>query len=599
MSTSMPSRETYVLDVPEVSDLRAEFKYGYFVPDEGSLDTGGVDPRYLSVPASDLSTAFLQRAQSRIPRMVVLRWTPPGNAPAAKTTRGLISSNMNRIVSETDASSYGYFTTTFNDVAHIDKYVALASGSVLTSLKNRSQGAYTSTNDAVKLLPDHIEGSRIIDALTQPSAAYGGQILTRKGVNTTSTERVPPGVTVTLNSKLAYEIIERCAADPMSQTGPELGALLTGSLRLKDAATRKALQGRDDKDNRLMVQPISVMVGNGSPSFTTTAEVVGYVIDKQEHLPTGETVTCSPIIVEGANVCETLDLRVKYGATYSYTVRTIALMKAPGIDATSGMLASLSFLVSSRSSDRQIVDCIEFKAPPAPTDIRPVWNYETDRLTITWDHPVNPQRDIKGFQVFRRRSINEPFELIKYLSFNDAVSKNAQTIHAVEPNIDATLVQALNDAATSVVDEEFNVRSRFIYTVCSIDAHGLTSNYGTQLEVSFDRFKNRINTRHVSCSGAPKAYPNMYLNEDAFVDTVRTSGGSNRALRVYLNPETFAVKYADGRTMRVLGTKQNNVRYVLQVINMDKQQMARVEVNVDDRTTDGTIVGHRQAQRRS
>ena len=42
MSISLPSREIFAVDVPEVDDFTVDFKYMYFVPDEQTVETSGM-----------------------------------------------------------------------------------------------------------------------------------------------------------------------------------------------------------------------------------------------------------------------------------------------------------------------------------------------------------------------------------------------------------------------------------------------------------------------------------------------------------------------------------------------------------------------------
>jgi hypothetical protein len=120
--------------------------------------------------------------------------------------------------------------------------------------------------------------------------------------------------------------------------------------------------------------------------------------------------------------------------------------------------------------------------------------------------------------------------------------------------------------------------------VCCIDAHGLTSNYGAQFEIWFDQFKNQLMKRLVSHSGAPKPYPNMYLEADAFVDTIKVNGPTSRRLKLYFNPEYYAIENSDGNLQKVVSTVQDGGCYKFQFINVDSQKSQIVTVNVDDRT---------------
>ena len=47
MSTSLPSREAVIIDVPEVRNFTSRFQYNYFVADEAVNETGGMPRKVL------------------------------------------------------------------------------------------------------------------------------------------------------------------------------------------------------------------------------------------------------------------------------------------------------------------------------------------------------------------------------------------------------------------------------------------------------------------------------------------------------------------------------------------------------------------------
>jgi hypothetical protein len=194
---------------------------------------------------------------------------------------------------------------------------------------------------------------------------------------------------------------------------------------------------------------------------------------------------------------------------------------------------------------------------------------------VHWGFPVNSQRDIKHFQIFRRKTVNEPFELIKQYSFNDS-----ETLRPTLETPDPVLIEdTTNNIKTSFIDYEFTKDSRYIYSVCSVDAHGLTSNYSQQFECYFDKYANKMYKELVSVSGAPKSYPNFFLRRDTFVDTVKVS--SRQSLKVVFNPEYLKVVDRLGNDLKFLKTDANS-SYVIQMINVDLQADQKVNINIRD-----------------
>ena len=84
--------------------------------------------------------------------------------------------------------------------------------------------------------------------------------------------------------------------------------------------------------------------------------------------------------------------------------------------------------------------------------------------------------------MFRRASVYEPFELQRQYEFNDA-----KIVYKTAEKVSSSVIVETAFPAMSYEDFEFTRDSSYIYTVCSIDAHGYLSNYGTQTAVSFDK----------------------------------------------------------------------------------------------------------------
>jgi hypothetical protein len=83
-----------------------------------------------------------------------------------------------------------------------------------------------------------------------------------------------------------------------------------------------------------------------------------------------------------------------------------------------------------------------------------------------------------------------------------------------------------------------------MYAICAIDAHGLSSGLSAQTEVSFIKTRNIIDLKAISRSGAPKHYPNFFidpdLDENVFVRTltqdVMASSGK-QSIKLYFDAD--------------------------------------------------------------
>jgi hypothetical protein len=278
--------------------------------------------------------------------------------------------------------------------------------------------------------------------------------------------------------------------------------------------------------------------------------------------------------ISNPNICSYVDLNVKYGVQYVYSIRSIAAFFVTAVDENTRLQKS-KFLVASRPSTFTSVLTEEYVPPPAPADLNFYWDYQRAALQINWAFPSNPQQDIKGWQVFRRKSISDPFELIVQLDFDDSVIKTPSA-----EIVDKSLVKKFNSSITFYVEPEFNKDSDFIYAVCSMDAHAMTSNYSNQFRVRFDRIQNRLIKYLVSESGAAKQYPNTYLKAELSLDSVKST--KIEKMRIFFDPEYLVVKDRNDRDLKFLKTDSRGGLYRFSLLNTDRQLQTNFDVFLKD-----------------
>ena len=203
----------------------------------------------------------------------------------------------------------------------------------------------------------------------------------------------------------------------------------------------------------------------------------------------------------------------------------------------------------SRESEESIVSCEEFVPPPPPTVIKYRFNYTNDKgLILSWQIPNNPQSDIVKYQIFRRESILEPFELIRQIDFDKSFIQTPS-----REIVRGDLVSVHEHHTNIFEDVEFTRQDKYIYAICSVDAHGLTSNYSPQIEVSFDADKNKISKKTICNNPTPKQYPNLYVNstDSGFESSARITHDVMKIsnydkIRIYFDPEAIFVKSEQG-----------------------------------------------------
>jgi len=607
MSISLPSREIFAVDVPEVDDFTVDFKYMYFVPDEQTVETSGMTTMMLKRSTSEMDDKFVNYLTQRAPRYVRLLWKciklkgagntvtsvdSTSNSFSVGTQKiNMIADNYNKIVTEDHFSTSNFVAVTFHDAEIDNKIYNFISGSYEQLLLNEPTDQNVSANkkaaQLIAQIPQSIDSQFISNALA-PADNVGKFKYTntttpddKKPVVMPLTQRLKDAyVNCQINSRLFSDVTGRIINDPHSPFTNDVLGLHKSAITTSTQLRNKMGLSITENEFNVNVPYIDVDVNNSAAhSQQTQVIMVGYVIDKYEMTPDGSIKQLPSIIVEGANIASTVDLYVKYNHLYVYAIRSIALFNIPAIDSDTGDMGMLKVLISSRPSNRCHVKMIDTIAPPPPSDINFTWNYETDKLLVHWTFPPNAQRDIKRFQVFRRVLIDEPFELLKEYDFDDS---SVRTNDGENPS--QKLVENLTSPATFYIDDDFTKDSKYMYTLCSIDAHGLTSNYGAQFEIKFDRYKNHLVKRLISHSGAPKQYPNMYIEGTGFVDVAHISGKNLSRMKLYFNPQFYQLEDDSGRMTSVLSTNQTNGAYKFQFINVDNQKSDVLTVRIDDKT---------------
>lgn len=179
--------------------------------------------------------------------------------------------------------------------------------------------------------------------------------------------------------------------------------------------------------------------------------------------------------------------------------------------------------------------------------------------------------------MFRRKSIDVPFELIAHLDFDDSVIRSP-----AQERIDPTLMTTFSAMPLMYIDAEFNKSSTYIYAIVSVDARQISSGYSTQIKVSFDSTKNKIKKEFVCYGGAPKQYPNWTLKENFFVDSMKDSNHGN--VNIYFNPEAYTLIRGNGEVIPTFYSKTDDslAKYVFQFINTDRLLEQKFEVAIDD-----------------
>lgn len=587
-SLSYPSRIITLVDVPEVENFTAKFEYNFFTKDETTNDT--------NVRESTINSENeLNNLLGRLPRFVKFEFTPPSlqkcspdgtglRSPRQETPLGdpaslLTSENIPLIQSEESFSNLDFISIDFQDNGIDGKlYQAVSGSAFLRGITTQNQ--IDSAKTLNTLTSNKISGNFLLDSLNKPSSTGITFVDSKTGIEKSGRpslgglEKI--AFKAQINNKVVGTIVKSVVDDKLNLYVDEFESILGTAQSLQDLARAKSspsLIEAVELDSGFI--PIKTESGNplafGHEARFT--QVVGYIIDKQEFVD-GKLVDKEAIIIIGATPVAAIDTRVRYGATYNYSIRTIVAVKLPSIN-TAGDYILATGLIQSKSSAQVTVECTENVAPPPPADFKLDWDYSEQKLRLMWSFPVNTQRDVKYFQIFRRTSLFSPFVLQAEFDFNDS-----DTLPIRDESIPSELVEEMIDnPRTFYVDEEFTKDSVAIYAVCCVDARGLSSNYSMQFGATFNRFSNKLEPILISSAGAPKVFPNMFLRQNVFIDTMKTSGFDR--MKVYFDPEYLELFDEEGEDLGFIDGNDPNASYKIQLINTDlqKSQIATIKIN--------------------
>ena len=607
MAISLPSKKAIIIDVPRgaVENFAGEFQYNFFMPDENINDQPqNILPNIIRELVTDetknvsLKNALKQRKNQRyVPRYIDLTWT---RVPDIGNNRRLIQTvsiakNLDRVLDEEKIAGNFFTAVSFKDNGSDGKIQYSIRRGLEEILK--SQGIQnidlleSSPLDMTKLLNNFtsniIEGNFIAENFINYSSS-GLDFLNKPKfdelVKTTNERLKSIYLRSNINNKYLNSVLKSAAQEIDNIFGDETLDTLPIARSIQERARAESTDPTTISVADYVIDIENYVEWEALRELTDSEyQLVGYIINKTEYPYNGSPISKETIVIENPAISNFSDLSVKYGTIYGYNIRSVYLLKLPAIDNDTGTFGIVSFLVSSQPSAEIRVDTREFRPPNPPTDFNITWDYEKGQPYLSWNLPTDSQRDTKYIQVFKRNTIREPYQLIRMFNFNDSMTPlNIRDM--AESNVNSELVENLRSPDGTAVpknfffDEEFDKQGSAIYTVCAVDAHGMSSNYGTQLEIKFNVYKNKLEKKLISIAGAPKPYPNFLLQKDLFVDSIKTSGA--KKLHVYFNPEYLRVFDRSGTDLGLIKTDISS-SYKLQMINIDLQKDEIINFKID------------------
>lgn len=321
-------------------------------------------------------------------------------------------------------------------------------------------------------------------------------------------------------------------------------------------------------------------------------KLIGFLINRYFVDEDGNVNFINTITIDDPKKDSYIDTDVRYGVNYAYSISSIFSVPIFSLNLLFFNFDLNYYLIPSKTSPIKFINCIENIPPPPPNNLDFYFDYNVNSLRLTWGMPMNPQRDIKGYMVLRRKSVEEPFQMLKFFDFNDAKSRYPLPDYLSDPEF--LQVSKKPDGGQSLpvltmIDPDFSRSEKYIYAIVSHDAHNLESNLSAQFEVSFNSIKNKVEKKLVSKRGAPIHYPNLYIEEDLFKDTIFLENYS----RVRISFDPSCVDFIPSTKDVNDPTKKKNLyetyddikksgKYVVTFLNVDNLKFQTLEIKPFD-----------------
>ena len=381
-------------------------------------------------------------------------------------------------------------------------------------------------------------------------------------------------------SDFCFDLIEASAANPFSMHSKKNHSDLVNLKRLQTRTRRRTNPALISLEEYTM--PVDYLDFQGPAPFdeilhTAGLGIVAYVIFKSEIDELGNVIEdLGSFVITDLEARTLSDGEIRYGARYKYNVHPLYIVKEEA--GTRNVFA----MIGAKGKSVKM-HCVENVPPPPIEAIE--FSYKGDsKVNLKWTAPIQygnipeiPVGDIKGYQIFLRKSYNEAFELKKYITFNNMVGLEN---FPVQESIPENLICRTNYNPTNwtiKLDRDVD----YIAAMCAIDAHGNSSNLSPQYKIRVDSNTNSTIVDFASFKGAPKQYPNMLMSDKIFLDSIKVSGKNK--MHVFLDPklEQIFLSPNSADPISILPDSTEDVpSYRIQLINATKQSDKIVDIFV-------------------
>lgn len=240
------------------------------------------------------------------------------------------------------------------------------------------------------------------------------------------------------------------------------------------------------------------------------------------------------------------EVPVLHGFDYEWSARTVYLAAIKDSDDENDDNVYNCRWVLLMSRPRLVKGRTFFKTPPPlPTDFTIGWDRTKNALQLRWSPPIDVRNELAGLQIYRRRNVEEPFELLCEYDYNNNM------VRWLRQNSERPSPGVVKKGEPSYIFYDYDFKrtngEEYIYTYATISQHGNLSNYGLQLNARWINNQVGVGVGLVSRSGAPKQHPNLFLERATEIRNSITKDviTIENKKKVYLYSDPLVLKITD------------------------------------------------------
>lgn len=409
-----------------------------------------------------------------------------------------------------------------------------------------------------------------------------------------------------VNSGNFFEIARQINTGQVLFNGAVLGLSNNeeiGDIEIQDSLIDAVLESAESSrrnlfDNipRSLIETVDFMTD--SENFVEINElVIGFLIDKYEVKNNRKSYLCSKFYKLNSfakdSIFSVIDYAVNYDKTYAYEARPVHVQSY--VRSQDDIPERVYYLVLGNRSSSYGIKCIERESPLPPSYLELSYDINNKGINLKWGLPANRQRDIFNFQIFRRESPFEPFKLIKeFRKKNIRVLDNSGNI---ETPLDS-VVENTDFMKFNFLDKNIINNKVYIYAVCCVDAHGLSSAYSAQVAGKFNGLTSNLEVDTISLAGALKQYPNQFFHRKTKFYNFENDVISNTPIiknkskmNVFFTPDYRTIKKENERIKIIdLDTDEDDINtysnyFSISLTDINTLKTAKQNIYIQDRET--------------